>query len=227
MIFSRKVFLTTISSVCILHTTVCNINTNMLKNLISSQTRILLLKKFLLNPDREFYLRELSSYFKISPRSVSLELQNLEQIGLIQRNVHGKNHFFHVNKNHLLYTELQSIIVKTVGVSEKIASHLEKLKKKITWAFIYGSYADGNFTTESDIDLLVIGDVDPLDLSKQMSIQKTNLNREINFTVMSLDEFRNRIQRNDHFINQVMTTKKIFILGNKDDFEQLGRERLA
>jgi len=180
-----------------------------------------------MNPDREFYLRELSNRYNISPRSVSLELHNLEYIGLLQRNIHGKNHFYHINKNHLLYDELKSIIIKTVGIKDIIADQIEPLKAQIIYAFLYGSYADGSFNSESDIDLMIIGEVEPRALSRQLALLNTDLKKEINFTVMSLNEFKYRIRNNDHFINQLMEKKRIFLFGNNNDFERLGKERLA
>ena len=72
----------------------------MLKKLFSSEARILLMNRFLLHPDQEFYLRQLAAQFNLSPRAVSLELQNLESIGLISKRVSGKQHYYSVDIKH-------------------------------------------------------------------------------------------------------------------------------
>jgi predicted nucleotidyltransferase len=196
----------------------------MLKNLFSSETRILILNQFLMNPDKELYLRQIASKFKLSPRQVSLELKNLEKIELIQKKISGKQHYFSINKQHPLFTDLKSIFQKTIGLKYVIYNYLDPDISKIEYAFIYGSIANGSATTKSDVDLMIIGDLSTREISGSMLNAGNELNREINFSVYSLNEFKDRLKNNDHFISSVFNKPKIFVKGNSDEFERLAQE---
>jgi len=169
----------------------------MLKELFTSESRILLLNLFLMHPDEEFYLREISNMFKLSPRSVSLELKNLVNINLIQKKISGKQHYYSVNTNHPLFHELQSIFIKTIGIKDIIKEKLEKFKQYIRFAFIYGSIAKGNFNAVSDVDLMIIGNVSSRKLSGLLLEAGEVVSREINYSVMHYDELINRLKNND------------------------------
>lgn len=199
----------------------------MLKNLFSSETRILLLNQFLMNPDKEFYLRQISTIFKLSPRQVSLELQNLEKIDLIRKRISGKQHYYSINKQHPLFENLKNIFLKTVGLKDVIKNYLDAFTSEIVFAFIYGSMAKGNSAAESDVDLMIIGNLSTRKVSGSMLQAGNELKREVNFSIFSLNEFKDRLKNNDHFISTVMKEPKIFIIKDLDEFERLAKEWMA
>lgn len=211
-----------------LNTIVLNMNTDkMLKNLFSSEVRILLLKQFLLNEDSEFYLRQLSNHFHLSPRQVSLELQNLHKIGLIKKRISGNLHNFSINRQHPIFEELKGIFLKTVGLKDVLYKYLSVFKDRIQFAFVYGSMAKGNAGAESDIDLMIIGDLSSRQLSAKMMKAENELQREINFSVFTPEEFKTRLNQNDHFVSTLVKEKKLFVLGDLNEFERLVQERLV
>ncbi len=195
----------------------------MLKNLFSSEVRISLLGHFLLHSEDEFYLRQLSSHFKISPRSVSLELKNLESIGLIHKRISGKQHYYLVDKQHPLFNDLKNIFIKTVGIKDIIAKALNNYVSQIEFAFIYGSFANGSATAGSDVDLMILGDVKSRKISGSMISIGEKLSREINFSIITVTEFNQRLKDHDHFLNSVYNSPKIFIIGNFHEFERMGK----
>src|SRR4030067_2295737 len=111
----------------------------MLKNLFSSELRISLINQFLMHPDREFYLRQLAGLFHASPRSVSLELQNLAGIELVKKRESGHQHFYSVNKQHILFADLRSIFIKTKGLRDMLKERIQPFAAQIEFAFVYGS----------------------------------------------------------------------------------------
>ena len=199
----------------------------MLKNLFTSEARILLLNQFLMHPDQEFYLRELSNRFKLSPRAVSLELKNLESIELIQKRVSGKQHYYTANTNHPLFKDLQNIFIKTIGLGDTLKAKIETFKQRIDFAFIYGSVAKGIAGAKSDIDLMIIGDVSARKLSGPLLEAGTIIHREINFSTMTKEEFKERLKNRNHFLTTLFREPKIFILGDSNEFERLGEKWLA
>ena len=191
----------------------------MLKELFSSQIRVLLLNTFLMHSDSEYYLRELAEKFKVSPRHVSLELQNLKKIELIKKRISGKQHYYSVNKNHPIFQELRNIFMKTIGLKSVIENALIQYSDLIKFAFIYGSIAIDDARVDSDIDLMIIGDVSGRKISGAMIQAGNELNREVNFNIFSENEFSGRLISNDHFINSIYKESKLFIIGDPDEFE--------
>ena len=193
----------------------------MLKNLFSSEIRIKLLGQFLLHPQERFHLRRLARMLHASPRSIELELKNLQRIGLLKNEITGNVHNYSVNTQHPIFGDLQSIFIKTIGVGEKLAAALTPLQKGIRFAFIYGSFASGTITAQSDLDLMIIGNVSSLRLSSVLLKAGEEIGREINYSVIDGNEFKQRLRKNDHFLSALYRNKKIFIIGDSNEFERL------
>jgi len=199
----------------------------MIEKLFTSATRIALLGEFLLHPEREYYLRQLCSMHDLAPRSVGLELANLESIGVITRRPAGKSIFYSANRNHILFSELQKIFIKTVGLTDVVQTALEPFTANITLAFIYGLFGKGDFPPESDIDLMIIGRVSSFLLSETLGKAGQQLGREINYAVFPEKELKERLVDNDHFLKNVSKNPKIFLIGTEDEFNRMVEERLA
>jgi len=199
----------------------------MLKELFTSDIRIQLLSRFLMNPNREYYGRELTEMLGSSSRIVHAELKNLEAIDLIRKRISGKQHYYSANTTHPLFQDLQNIFRKTTGLKDVIADRLDQFEGDIEYAFIYGSFASGDFTAESDVDLIIIGDVKSRKISSALLEAGDSLQREINFTVFTKDEFVNRLKDNDHFITRVVNKPMMFLIGDESDFRSLVQQRLA
>ena len=199
----------------------------MLKNLFSSEVRIKLLTLFLLHPEREYYLRELSTRLQVSPRQVSLELSNLSKIELIKKRISGNQHFYSANLQHPLFPDLHNIFMKTVGLKDVLQKNLQPFQSQILYCFVYGSMAKGVVTAKSDIDLMIIGTVSSKSISGPVMNAGQEMQREINYSVFPLPEVKKRLRNKDHFFRTIYSESKIFILGNSSEFERLGKEWLA
>jgi len=191
----------------------------MLNKLFSSKTRVEILKLFLFNTSNSFYQRQISSLVKQSIRGVQREVDKLNRIGIIEKSTQGNRIYYKLNKKCPIVQDLKNIFFKSVGVAEVLRENFKE--KKIKFAFIYGSYAKGEESLLSDIDLMVIGDISLKELSNILSKPKKELMREINYVVFSLDEFINKAIQEDHFINSVLKDKKIFIIGSKNELKGL------
>jgi len=187
--------------------------------LFSSKARVEVLKLFLFNPDNDFYQRQISLLTHQPIRAVQREVNKLEKIGLIKKSIEGNRIYYKTDKKCPIFEELKGILLKTTGIAEVLKGNLLE-SKNIQFAFIYGSYAKGEERLSSDIDLLVVGDITSKRLSSVLSKPKRELNREINYAVFSLQEFRRRIKQKDHFLNAVLKEKKIFIIGREDEFKR-------
>ena len=94
-------------------------------------------------------------------------------------------------------------------------------QKDIQVAFIFGSIAEGSEKADSDIDLLVVGEIGLRSLSRFLQGLTGELGREINPYVLAPEEFSLRISENEHFLSQVLMSPKLFIIGDKDDLETM------
>ena len=117
----------------------------------------------LFNPKREYYVREIERLIKTSFDLVRRELIHLETIGLLKSRVSGKQKYYTLNTEHMLFPEFKSMILKTAGIGDIIQGAI-KNRNDILVAFIYGSYAKDTENAESDIDLFVVGDISSTDL---------------------------------------------------------------
>lgn len=189
----------------------------MLNKLFSSKTRVEILRLFLFNADNSFYQRQISNLTNQPIRGVQREVVKLHKIGFLDKSIQGNRVYYKVNRNIPIFEDIKNIFFKSVGIAEAIKENIKD--KKIKIAFIYGSYARGEESLLSDIDLMVIGDISSKELSRLLSKPKMELMREINYTVFSLNEFISKAIQKDHFINSVLRDKKIFIIGSDDELK--------
>lgn len=186
-----------------------------LLKLFSSKVRVKLLDAFLSSPDTRFYVREIQRKTGEDIKNIHQELQNLEGIGLLRSEVQGNQKYYSVDKNFFLYAELKAIIFKTTGVLGLLKEALNKLKG-VDVAFIYGSYAQGTESKNSDVDIFIIGDPDLTVLNETVVGLEEQLDREINYMVFDRDEFEMRIKDKESFMLEVMEGRKIILKGTLD-----------
>jgi len=94
---------------------------------------------------------------------------------------------------------------------------------RIAVAFVFGSLAADRENARSDVDVVVIGDAGPRDVSVMLSEAAEKIGREINPIVLTEAEFDKRIQNKDHFIGRIMEGPKLFIVGGENDLTAMGR----
>ena len=109
------------------------------------------------------------------------------------------------------------MFVKTAGVADVLRSALAPLADRITAAFIYGSFAKGTETAASDVDIMIVGDVSMREAVSALRPARDALRREINPSVYSTQEFRNRIAHDDHFITSVLREARISLIGDENE----------
>jgi len=196
----------------------------MLDKLFSSKARVEILKLFLFNSDDSFYQRQISMLTRQPIRGVQQEVEKLQNLGLIEKSAQGNRLYYKVNRNCSIFEELKRILFKTAGIAETLKGKLIK-SDSVKVAFIYGSYAKGEESLSSDIDLLVMGSITSKELSGLLSKSKSEIGREINYAVFKVEEFRKRIKQKNHFLNSVLKEKKLFIIGGEDELKTITESR--
>jgi len=181
-----------------------------------SKIRQALLTLFFTNPSKSYYLRELERMLGYSAGSIRRELLRFQKDNLFTTRKVGNLLYYHLNTTHPLFEELKSIISKTVGVEGALKKELSSFKK-IKTAFIYGSFASKRQKTDSDIDLMIIGNPDISSLNEKIARLEDKLKREINITTYSPEEYKNKRKVKSGFILDVLKNPKILLAGSEDD----------
>jgi predicted nucleotidyltransferase len=169
-----------------------------------------------------FYLRQLARLTDISLGPVQREIRQLAEAGLVSRKTVGAQTLYSANQESPVFQEIKNLVSKTVGMHDVLAAALGPLQNKINLAFVYGSVARSRETERSDVDLMVVGNVDFGDVVEKLAGAQKILNREINPTVYSVREFGKKVRGN--FLKTVLADKKLFIIGDEDDLRELGQK---
>jgi DNA-binding transcriptional ArsR family regulator len=169
-----------------------------------------------------FHLRQLSRLTKITLGAVQRELRQLVDAGLVTRRASGNQVLYSANEANPVFTEMKSLVTKTVGIHDVLLDALHPLKERISVAFIYGSTARLKENTRSDVDLMIVGKVHFPDVIEHLADAQKTLNREINPTVYSTREFGKKFRGN--FLKTVLSENKLFLIGDESVVRELGQK---
>lgn len=189
------------------------------EQLFGSKTRVKLLSLFLNNPNRPFYVREITRKIDEQINSVRRELANLLSVGVIKSATEKNRLYYESNQKFIYYSELQSIFSAISSASPAIKEtkeeeHITKMFR--TCGSIELAILCGTFVRDSNlgVDMLIVGDVNRTSLAKTVAQLEEELKRELNYTVMTLDDYEYRLNLNDRFLANLMDAKKITLINN-------------
>ena len=188
-----------------------------LRALISSKIRIELLRILALNPEDAFHINELSRRTGFSLRGVAKELNNLLSGGILIREISGNQHRYQLDPDCPIHKEIKGLVLKTVGLSDVLKRVLHPVEKEIELAFIFGSFASGDYDNTSDVDLFVVGDLSGVRLAEVLGPVQNEIGRAINVSQFTPTEYRRRKKRRDHYLTRVLEGAKIIVVGHIDE----------
>lgn len=188
----------------------------MLKDLFISKTRIKLLQVFLSNPGRIFYVRELVRAVEEQINAVRAELSRMEKASMVTSEMRANRKFYGFRKDYIYYDELSRLVAKSKGLGGDIIKERNKLGK-IRFASLSGSLIKRRPVGPTDVDLLVVGNVVLPQLAQLVKRNEDNVGREINYTVMTDEEFTFRKRRGDPFIRNILEKPKVLLIGDEDE----------
>lgn len=169
------------------------------------------------NPEREYYLSELSKILGKTGGDYKKILDSLVEFGIVEDERKGPLRYFKLNKGHFLYPEIKTILSKTRGLEFQLKDIVNSIKG-IDFAFIYGSMAKNKEAAVSDIDLAIISDsIDRNELVKKIRKCEGVLKREINYSIYAKDEFINKINNKNSFILNILNEPLINLKGDIND----------
>lgn len=185
------------------------------------KTRQGILAATLLQPEKAWYVSELARRMGVPPSSLQRELHDLEEAGILNTRRQGRMAYYQANTESPVFPELRGLMVKTAGLVDVLADAVASLARKLRVVFVYGSIAAGHEDTASDIDLLVVGKVSPVDLAVPLRKARESLGRDINPSIYTPAEFAKKRAARDHFLSRVLDKPKLFVLGDQDELETI------
>lgn len=181
----------------------------MIEQLFGSKTRVKLLQLFYRNPNRSFYVREITRKIDEQINSVRRELANLLGAGIISSDTTNNRLYYEVNQKFEYFEPLRAIFGQKKTATKSVQTDNEKDALKSLGRVELALYT-GQFTRDesSGIDVLLVGDLNPRAVQKFIDNLEVQEGKDIRYTAMSLPDFSYRQQIKDRFITNVLSSKK-------------------
>jgi DNA-binding transcriptional ArsR family regulator len=187
----------------------------MLADLITSKSRIKLLTVFLLEPSEMYHVRELVRRTEDEINAVRRELAYLEKNGILEKEPRANRVYYSLSKNYPYYFDLLTIGAKIIGLGFDIIKNKSKLGK-IKFAMFSGRFARRLPKQADSVDLLLVGTVVLPELALIIKNEEKRLGSEINYTIMSEEEFAFRKKRTDPFIVGILSGSRVMLIGDEE-----------
>lgn len=187
----------------------------MLQDLITSKTRVKLLSIFLDDPSSMYHVRELVRRSGEEINAVRRELMLLEKKGILVREQRANRVYYYLEKTYPFYFDLIRVYAKMSGLGADILGNKVKLGK-IKYVMLSGKFVRRIREKEGEVDLLVIGTVVLPELSLLVRKEEARRGQEINYTVMTEEEFNFRKKRRDPFITSIIYSSRVVIIGDEE-----------
>lgn len=188
-----------------------------LNDLLISKVRVKVLELFYKNPDEMYYVREITRLVKEEINAVRRELERMLNCGLLKSEQRGNRLYYYLNKRYLYHQELQRIVAKSTGLGKKIRRNRRKLGT-LSYVMFSGTFTNRQQAKPDELDILVVGDVVLPELEELIRAEQKELGREINYAVLSADEFEFRKTRRDPFVMEVLYGVRVMIIGDENEF---------
>ena len=197
----------------------------MLSSLLFSDYRRRVLGLLLLHPDTAYHVRELARLTGTSAGTLHKELTKLTAGGVLRRQEVGNQVRYSADRDCPVFEELVSILRNTSGLVDVLAEALSSVEKDIALAFLFGSVARGEQQSNSDVDVMLVGNLGFADAVSVLHPVQATLQREINPVVYSLEEFHRRAASHDSFIQEVLSQPKLFVVGDENELGKLTQDQ--
>lgn len=182
----------------------------MLKSFFGSKTRVKLLGLFLLHPQNEYFIRELTRKLKEQINSVRRELNNLKKVGLLKARSSNRKKYYYINHEFELLEEFKSIFAKTATPQAEVVKEIQKFGA-VDFMLLTGQFVGDN---ASAVDLLVVGDLDKTGLKKYLE-EEVSASRKLKYTLLSRADFLYRLDCKDKFVLELLNAPEKLIPLNK------------
>jgi hypothetical protein len=189
----------------------------MLKSLLISKVRVKLLEIFFSDPTGMYHVRDLVRRTDEEINAVRRELLHLEEGSVLQKEQRGNRLYYWPRSDYPLFEDLLSMVAKSTGLGGLLNKNRNKLGR-VRLIMLSEKYVRHlPRTNTDDVDLLVVGNVVLPELSLMVRGEEAKREGEINYTVMTEDEFRFRKSRRDPFLMRILLGSRIMVVGTQEE----------
>lgn len=188
-----------------------------LEDIIISRVRVKILSLFLGSPGTMFFVRDIVRKIGEEINAVRRELAHMEKAGMVSKEQRANRLFYSFRKDYPLYYELIELVGKTTSLGWDILKHKAKLGK-IKYAMLSGRFLRGLPKRGlHDVDLLIVGTVVLPELGQIVKLEEARRGGELNYTVMTEEEFLFRKRRRDPFVLSILTGSRTMLIGDEEE----------
>lgn len=203
----------------------------MIDALFGSKTRVKLLHLFLNNPGQSFYVREITRKIDEQINSVRRELSNMLEVGVITSDSSDNKLYYQVNQRYDYYIPLRAIFGDNIS-SQVVAvippetanndyNNAIRSIPNLSLALLSGVLVKGSRTS---IDVVLVGNLASTKVKAAIKVIEDGEGRDINYTVLSYDEFYYRLSIRDRFITEIVNGKHIVVVDTDNILSQNERK---
>ncbi len=180
---------------------------SVLKALFSSQTRVKLLSTFLLHPEEEYFIRELTRLLNEQINSIRRELENLRRVGIVKARHKNRKKYYRIDAEFALYSDLRNLFSKAVQGESPFVSSLRNIPG-VKLILLAGNLCG----TESKVDLLLVGDVRK-EVLEALLAQDQQF-KYVKYSIFSEADFLYRLSLKDRFVLEILNDPRHLIVLN-------------
>ena len=188
-----------------------------LSNIITSKVRIKILELFFQDLSEIYHVRGIVREIKEEINAVRRELERLEKAGILKKESRGNRLYYWARTDYAFFGDLLSQVSKTTGLGAEMVSNKKRLGR-MSFVMFSGKFARRKERKQDDgVDILVVGEVDLPELANLIRVEESKRGKEINYTVMSREEFDFRKKRRDPFLLGILSGSRVMILGDEEN----------
>lgn len=188
-----------------------------LGNIITSKVRIKVLELFFSNTRELYHVRGIVREIGEEINAVRRELTKLESEGILKKEPRGNRVYYFLRREHPFFGDLVSMVAKTRGLGKTIIESKSKIGK-LSFVMFSGKFVRRKDRRRDDeVDILLVGDVVLPELAAIIRVEESKRGKEINYTVMSREEFDFRRKRRDPFLQGILAGSRVMVIGDEED----------
>ena len=188
-----------------------------LGDIITSKVRIKILELFFSNLREIYHVRGIVREIGEEINAVRRELTKLEKDGILRKEPRGNRVYYAVRSDHPFFGDMVSMVAKTTGLGKQIIESKNKIGK-VGFIMFSGKFVRiKDRKRDEDVDILIVGEVVLPELASIIRVEESKRGKEINYTVMSREEFDFRKKRRDPFLLGILAGSRVMILGDEED----------
>jgi len=199
----------------------------MIDALFGSKTRVKLLHLFLNNPGQSFYVREITRKIDEQINSVRRELSNMMEVGIITSDSADNKLYYQVNQRYEYYVPMRAIFGDSLNEANVVPTSSDELSAELSatirgipslsLAILSGVLVRGS---TSGVDVVLVGNLPPLKVKTAIKTIERLEGRDINYSVLSYDEFYYRLSVRDRFITEILNGKHSIVIDRDNVLSQ-------